>query len=656
MTSYIASTSYSVDRAQHFMAALQIDPYYLFVADHRPSTNTSLPNITQASSNSYYAPWQQMLFGKQVTTLCLGIMNNPYTYGSVYDQYDDQVDMTSLTPYAIVNAGSYFHVFKCLYNNNGLPSTVQPDFTQAIAANSFFYETSDEYKWMYVCSSNSSLVKDVGTSDFFPLTTNNTVAAAAVSGVVPVIQVEDGGKLYNNHSAGTFQAADVRVNAVQTLYQLSNSQIATTNGYYTGCVLLITGGTGVGQFATVTSYYSTNTGNYANLDSTFLVPPTNGSTWELMPGVTLKSDGTQSVNVVARALVNSLSSNSISSIEVLQPGAGYFNIFNADVTANAVVGVTSTAVVRAILPPPGGHGANQAEELNASVILVGCTLANTEGGKIPATNTYRTIGLLRDPLFANVQVGLTASMGIMTAGEDVSVLNLTFGAANASLNSASVVVQADTRMFTANSLVLFTTAGEQYLATVASVTNSTSMNLTANALFSVNAAANAYAVNVVSNGICTIVTSSSNVAISNVAPFKIGQALYGQSSGGGGTISTINRSGMAKDFTTFVQLNKYAVTMLGGSFIQNETVFQGNTTGLVHSYANGMLYISNQSHPFVVPGNNITGNTSGAIAQPLTAYNPELTVGTGLIEYIETVPVITRSAAESETWIVFFPS
>jgi len=94
-----------------------------------------------------------------------------------------------------------------------------------------------------------------------------------------------------------------------------------------------------------------------------------------------------------------------------------------------------------------------------------------------------------------------------------------------------------------------------------------------------------------------------------------------------GVVSEIRRNDVVKDFDTFIQLTKLKINSLGGSFVQNETILQGNSTALVHSSANGYLYLSNLTSPMVV-GNNIVGNTSGAVAQVTGVYQPELVTGT----------------------------
>src|SRR6185369_1395173 len=300
MSTYIVPTEFSVDRANAFITYLGGVQRYLFSADHRPTANTAKSELSQAYSNTSFEPWQQMIFGKIIEHSALGIRNFQYEYGTTYAMWDDQGVMTTVQWYAIVNAGSYSHVFGCLSNANGGVSTIQPDYSTAIASDNLQYIASDGYKWMYYASVPASLAANLATADYFPLVVNTSVTDIAVPGAISEVKVEGGGKGYDNYCKGSFQSTDIKVGSVSTLYQLSNSNISSANGFYQGCVLLITSGTGVGQFSVINEYFVNANGNFANLTSPLSVTPTNGSAWEVMPGVVVRSTGTQTSNVVDR--------------------------------------------------------------------------------------------------------------------------------------------------------------------------------------------------------------------------------------------------------------------------------------------------------------------------------------------------------------------
>jgi hypothetical protein len=57
--------------------------------------------------------------------------------------------------------------------------------------------------------------------------------------------------------------------------------------------------------------------------------------------------------------------------------------------------------------------------LGGKYLGISVTFANTESGTIPVSNDYRTIGLLKDPLFANVTLTIATPTGVFTDNEVV---------------------------------------------------------------------------------------------------------------------------------------------------------------------------------------------------------------------------------------------
>ena len=114
--------------------------------------------------------YRNMLFGKYLGSndVIQVIPNYQYVPSTIYAMYDD-ADPLLFTKqfYTIVNATSYFHVFKCLSNNNDSPSTIPPNFAD-IDARDAAYFTSDNYCWKYMYSVNSATVSKFSTTSWFP--------------------------------------------------------------------------------------------------------------------------------------------------------------------------------------------------------------------------------------------------------------------------------------------------------------------------------------------------------------------------------------------------------------------------------------------------------------------------------------------------------
>lgn len=77
-----------------------------------------------------------------------------WTSGTVYEEYSDQED-NFITVDGIVTKqfyvrNTYDQIFKCLFNNNGAVSTVEPTITPGNTNTSRAIITDDRYKWIYI--------------------------------------------------------------------------------------------------------------------------------------------------------------------------------------------------------------------------------------------------------------------------------------------------------------------------------------------------------------------------------------------------------------------------------------------------------------------------------------------------------------------------
>lgn len=463
-----------------------------------PAPNTNI-------SATHYTLYDELLFGKHVTPsdVVHMIRNIPWTSGTVYDMYDNNLDNLETKNFYVVSAesGSY-HVFKCLYNNGGIPSTDQPLFSET-AADDELYTTTDGYQWKYMYSITNSQYLKFATTQYVPVFANANVSGNAVSGSIETIVIETAGSNYNSFAAGTVKESAVAGNNL--IYSLNSdkyldfevtvddstgfveekvSSLNANNRYANGVVLAvytanntlritnatrafapgrtisgassntsatiasvtklttalsantdfyknnsfyIRSGRGAGQLRTITEYIVTGDERRVLLNTPLNPLPDSTSEFEIAPRVIINGDG-----VNANAIVTvSPTANSIAEIEIINSGDSYTyaditiiaNTGLIDLTSNLAISTTS-ANARAIISPPGGHGYDVVNELYANRVGIGLAFANTEANTIPATNDYRKISLIKDPLFANVELTLSASVASnFTAGEIVVQAN-----------------------------------------------------------------------------------------------------------------------------------------------------------------------------------------------------------------------------------------
>ena len=115
--------------------------------------------------------------------------NYTWTEGEVYDQWDNTRDMTN-RPFYVINSENA--VFKCLNNNNGAPSTVEPT-----EKNYEVTHTSDGYLWKYMYTVPLIKQRKFITNDFFPVQTALTDSFYSVGSIDGVV-VTNGGSGYSS--------------------------------------------------------------------------------------------------------------------------------------------------------------------------------------------------------------------------------------------------------------------------------------------------------------------------------------------------------------------------------------------------------------------------------------------------------------------------
>ncbi len=391
--------------------------YYVFAARHIPYTGGDgvIPSITNTLENTLIDPYEEMVFGKRVAASDVAVMIPRYnwTTNTQYAAFRSNEDLTDKQYYVTVDDGSAHHIFKCLDNNSNAYSINAPDIQQT-SANDEYYATNDGYQWKYMYSITSANFSKFATAELIPVFANSAVTGNAVSGAIDVISVTYRGSNYNTSLNGTFESDDVRIGGDDTLYYIANNA-SSSNNFYTGSFIYLTGGAGAGQGRRIVDYYVIGGAKTIVISSAFTTNPTAATTYEITPGVLVEGDGS---NAEARAIVNTSAANTISRIEIIERGSGYTWV-SAQVTGNTG-GISNTATLRVDLGPKGGHGANPEYELLGTSLCISSTFSNSEVGTIPTTNDFRTIGLIKDPLFANVALTLSSPNGSFSVGETVS--------------------------------------------------------------------------------------------------------------------------------------------------------------------------------------------------------------------------------------------
>lgn len=412
----LITNNFRLTNARAFMerATANNGVYYMFVGKHTSFPNDAIPPTpVEDVKDTVIDVYDNMLYGKRITSADVKEMVARYnwTSGTVYSKYahDDATISTKKYFVVVYNSGSY-DVFKCLDNNGNKASTIAPSRLQTSPDDDFYF-TSDGYQWKFMYTIDNTTMTKFATTTHIPVVANTQVSGNATPGAIDVISVVSGGARYNSYTSGTFQAISVGGN---TLIHTIEPTAAANNDFYVGCSIKITAGSGSGEQRKVMNYIVAGSTKRIVLDTPFTVQPTTSSDYEITPSVTVVGDG---YGAVARALVNAVS-NTIYRVEMTERGAGY-SWAKATVTgntgilstSNALLSVTS-ASLKPIISPPGGHGHDAAAELNGHMIGVSVKFTSSESdGRVINENDFRQIGLIRDPLFANVEVSYTDAVG-----------------------------------------------------------------------------------------------------------------------------------------------------------------------------------------------------------------------------------------------------
>jgi len=351
--------------------------------------------------------WDEMLGLKKIdsATTSLVIRRSDWTEGTVYAIYDDrdadlhnqptQARVTALSP---TPAGNFYvitdtlDIFVCLENGNNAASTVKPE-KQNPATNLIDYRSQDGYVWKYVASVSSANASKFLTDSWVPVKTLSandgssqwTVQAAAVSGEVMSVVVENGGSGYTRTYTGTVTTISTNGSGKGTAI-LSTGSPSAADDFYNNGQIHITSGSGINEIYTIEDYIGGT--KQIILTTAWSGNVTTGNTCQILPKLNVVTNGT---DVKLRPVVNL--SGVITKILPITRGS---NSTFISVSVENSLGGTG-AIVRPILSDLGGLGKDVEKDLNSIFIMMNVKLQYSEdGGDFPTDNDYRQLGIIRD--------------------------------------------------------------------------------------------------------------------------------------------------------------------------------------------------------------------------------------------------------------------
>jgi hypothetical protein len=232
---------------------------YAFLSRVDPWPDNLNPPTPHQDQQYIKQVYKNMFVAKKITSNDISpvIERIDWTSGTVYDYYLDNVDMFAkdsngflLQHFYVKN--QYDQIFKCLWNNNGAASTVEPYFEPGTYGTNNIFQGADSYKWKYMYTVDSGLkIKFLDTAWIpVPIGANTPTPLTALgSGDVEVINVINTGSGYDPANAivnitvtgdgygatatpviDNGQITDIVVTSTGTGYTYANVSITSTTG------------------------------------------------------------------------------------------------------------------------------------------------------------------------------------------------------------------------------------------------------------------------------------------------------------------------------------------------------------------------------------------------------------------------------------------
>jgi hypothetical protein len=181
---------------------------YLFIGKVEPWEDDTNPPEPSQSQFDIKTTFKNMVAAKLLTSsnLCPVVQRIDWTSGTVYHPYSDREDMFTkdvngnLTKIFYVR-NRYDQIFKCLFNNNSEPSTVEPLLQAGTTEPNKPIYAADGYKWMYITTINKGLKKEFFDNNWMPITIGTGAPDAnsvAGLGAIDVINVTNIGSDYSD--------------------------------------------------------------------------------------------------------------------------------------------------------------------------------------------------------------------------------------------------------------------------------------------------------------------------------------------------------------------------------------------------------------------------------------------------------------------------
>lgn len=416
----IITENFRVKNAEDFYNTLNTDDYFVVASAYSADSEAGI-------TNSLYDKIKflnRVLFGNRVDKNdCRFLFSKrPWVEGTVYDHFDDRIDVSTLNMFVTVLDGTdsdgYYRVYKCIDNNNGSQSVVKPNIVPNNSEDDGYFTTSEDgYTWKYMFSVPSSEYQIFQTRDNLPYVPDVDMINNANDGIYRIaIESRDA----NSYSLFTDYMFKNETGLAEYVLNSVSGEIAGDDDSNFYCDITVTAAQVTENIRTLDNSY---VGMYIEVEGKLYDIVQSKTRSAQAPTVEVEMRVRGDLRNSARIcylrpkVIVSNSNNSsdfkssckavamldefggITGIRVVNYGYGYTQ---AEAKLSLPAGIadkSGSVTLRPIISSLGGHGANPILELQMSKVAVVSTFYSSDDTLIPANGSYTQVGLVRNPEF-----------------------------------------------------------------------------------------------------------------------------------------------------------------------------------------------------------------------------------------------------------------
>lgn len=169
----------------------QLNYLYVILGRQLPWSNTESIQVPQDSNEYSIQAYRNGIYARRLTleNASLVVQRVNWTQNTAYSTYE------ATSNFYVLNSKN--QVFKCLDNNDGVSSNVEPQITLTTTSlDEPYLQTSDGYKWKYLYTIYPSQKQKFLTDDWMPVYSNEFVKNQAISRSIDIVQITNAGSGY----------------------------------------------------------------------------------------------------------------------------------------------------------------------------------------------------------------------------------------------------------------------------------------------------------------------------------------------------------------------------------------------------------------------------------------------------------------------------